>query len=74
MTTATLIKIAELIAEDAHKGHLTMLKFTEHWKVCFGTPDLDSGECRAFVNQLFAFDSLEEALSNLIQYHFEGEE
>ena len=74
MTTSTLLKIAELIADDAHKGHLTILKFTTHWKVFFGTPDLDTCKGRELVNKIFPFDSLDEALSNLIQYHFEGDE
>ena len=74
MKTSTLLKIAELIAEDSYKGHLTILRFTTHWKVFFGTPDMDTGKGREFVNKIYAFDSLDEALSNLIQYHFEGEE
>ena len=71
MTISTLIGIADLIAEDSYDGHLTILKFTLHWKVFFGTPDLDSGKGRELVNKVFSFDSLGEALSNLIQYHFE---
>ena len=73
MKTATLLKIAQLIAVDSYNGHLTILRFTAHWKVFFGTPDMDSGKGRELVNKIFAFGSLEEALENLIQYHFEGE-
>lgn len=47
-------------------GHFTVFKFTSHWKIFSGTPDLDSGAAREEVCGLKGFDTLEEALKDYL--------
>lgn len=56
----TLIQLAHRKAERVADGHLTMLRFTTHWKCCFGTPDRDE------IAALQGFPSLREALADLL--------
>jgi len=62
MTTRTLIKIAESIANDHYSGHLTILKFTTEWKAGFGTITE-----RDEINELIGYANVDDALTNLIQ-------
>jgi hypothetical protein len=62
MTTITLIKIAEAIANEHFSGHLTILKFTTEWKAGFGTITE-----RDEINELIGYSTLDDALTNLIQ-------
>ena len=60
-----LLKVSEAIARKKYDGHLTLMKFTTHWKAMFGTPNLDT-DGRKDVRKLKAYPSLEEALFYLI--------
>ncbi len=61
-----LLEKAVSVADRDHDGHVTFLKFTIGWKVSFGTPDLDTGYGRKEIRDLKAFDSLQEALEELL--------
>ncbi len=63
--TPALLKMAERIAKAKFDGHLTIMRFTCHWKAMFYTPNLDGG-CRGEVAQLKPAKTLREALLNLI--------
>jgi hypothetical protein len=63
--TGILLKIAELIARTRYDGHLTIMRFTTHWKAMFGTPNLDI-DGRVEVRRLKGFPTLEQALKQLI--------
>lgn len=63
---AALLAMAEYIAEKRHDGHLTMLRFTTHWKCMFGTPNLDTG-ARDEVHALQGAPTLRDALINLLR-------
>lgn len=56
-----LIKKVEKIANEKYSGHYTILKFTTHYKVSFGTViEMDE------IDVLTPYNSLKEALLNLI--------
>ena len=64
-----LIKLMEIESRKAltvnhtqGDDHFTILKFTNGYKVTFGTPDLDTGQGRAQVHNLESFSSLKSAL------------
>jgi hypothetical protein len=60
---------AEVIdtAEREHDGHLTVMRFTTHWKAFYGTPDLDDRERgRMFVAGLPAYPTMEQAIASLL--------
>ncbi len=65
-TTATdvagLLAACEVIAAQKHDGHLTLLRFTTHWKGCFGTPQVDREE----IGALPEYRSLPELLTALL--------
>lgn len=62
-----LLAIAEYVAEKHHDGHLTMLRFTTHWKCMFGTVDLTGGDGRDQVGALQGAPTLREALLHLLR-------
>jgi len=62
----TLIQTVEEMAKNEADGHVSMLKFTTGWKVFFGSPNLDIGKEREYVANLQSFESLEQALEDLI--------
>jgi hypothetical protein len=61
----SLLEIAERIARTRYDGHLTVMRFTTHWKIMFGTPNLDI-DGRVEVRRLKGFPTLEQALKQLI--------
>jgi hypothetical protein len=61
-----LLLLAEGEAIRRADGHLTLLRFTGHWKVCYGTPNLDIGG-RGAVFDLHGSDTLREALIHLLE-------
>ena len=63
---STLIQVVEEMAKNEADGHVSMLKFTTGWKVFFGTPNLDIGGERKHVANLLSFETLEQALQDLI--------
>jgi len=63
--TGVLLELAERVAKQNYSGHLTILRFTTHWKVCFGTPNLDAG-ARDEVGNLSDYESLGDALFHLL--------
>uniref|UniRef100_A0A6H1ZX21 Uncharacterized protein n=1 Tax=viral metagenome TaxID=1070528 RepID=A0A6H1ZX21_9ZZZZ len=71
-TLEELMVMASRKAEEADlkvnavNGHLTIFKFTTHWKIYPGTPDLDGGKGRKEIRELQGFDTLEEALKDYI--------
>jgi hypothetical protein len=54
-------RLGELIAlaDEHHDGHLTIMKFTTHWKVTLGT--LEGSYCE--INKLEPGDTLEDAIN-----------
>lgn len=66
MIDFTLEELMKLACKNCDDGHLTIFKFTTHWKIYRGTPDLDNGKGRAQVGELKGFDTLEEALKDYI--------
>jgi hypothetical protein len=65
METKDLIKIAQTLANVFHDGHLTIMKFTTHYKAMFGTPNLDI-DGRNEVLMLEGFPTLRKTLEHLI--------
>lgn len=61
-----LLNQAIFTARNQHDGHLTIMRFSTGWKVCFGTPDLDTGNGRELVLMLPLFETLEAALQHLL--------
>jgi len=43
LDTLALLAMAEKIAKDEFDGHLSIMKFTTHYKAMFDTPNLYSG-------------------------------
>ena len=62
MNLNTLFKLAEEKAKREDDGHLTVMRFTTHWKVMGNTPNLDI-DGRKEVQRLAPFETLEEALT-----------
>ncbi len=62
----TLLTLADLLARKKRGGHLTIMRFTTHWKAMIGTPNLDCGDGRSEVRRLKGYDTLEEALKGLL--------
>ncbi|MCL4386442.1 MAG: hypothetical protein M1326_09070 [Cyanobacteria bacterium] len=62
----TLFNILEEMAKKQADGHITILKFTTDWKVAFSTPDFDSGDGREQISKLKNYDTLEEAIKDLL--------
>jgi succinyl-CoA synthetase alpha subunit len=67
-----LLRQAEELAIQQEGGHLTVFRFTTGWKAMLGTPDLRGGDGSTEVNRLPVFNSLEEALSDLLRNHTRG--
>jgi hypothetical protein len=57
-----LLKLVTLEAKRLHDGHFTIFAFTTHYKVAFGTPDLDSGKGRPQLAEMPGSPTLKEAL------------
>lgn len=53
--------------------HYTIFKFTTHYKVMIGTPNLDTGGERESINQLPKYKTLEDAIFALILELIRGE-
>lgn len=74
MSFADVLKQAEAMAVATNDGHLSILRFTTHWKAMWGTPEMHGERNRvtgvtdeyAALSALPAFDSAEAALRNLI--------
>lgn len=49
-------------------GHITIFKFTTHWKAMIGTPDLDTGNGRKEVKYLREGKTIEDAVANAIAH------
>jgi len=62
---AKLLEKVDKIAEERHDGHLSLLKFTTHWKVCYGTINTYNGGYEQ-VQGLIGFPNLEDALIDLL--------
>lgn len=70
LTTDELIAAAQKVADERADGHLTLLRFTTHWKICLGTIDLEGmpsqiayfSTARLEVAHLEAYKTLREAL------------
>lgn len=60
--TDRLIKLLEIAAHMHADNHFTILRFTGHYKVMLGTPDLDAGAGRGEVACLPAWTTLKDAL------------
>jgi len=63
-----LLAKVEAIAVERYDGHLTVFRFTTHWKAMFGTLELYGGDCVGSnqVHCLPTFPTLEAALAALI--------
>ena len=62
-----LLGIVDSIAKKHYSGHFTIFSFTTHYKVVFGTPDLD-GDTRKAVWEIEGHADLVEALAHLIEF------
>ncbi|MCL5770695.1 MAG: hypothetical protein M1479_00255 [Actinobacteria bacterium] len=62
----TLFDILEEMAKKETDGHITIMKFTTGWKAAFSTPDLDSGSGREQISKLKKYNTLEEAIKDLL--------
>lgn len=61
-----LMQIAQAKAGSISGGHLTIMKFSCHWKVMFKTPNLDGKSGRDEVRKLKPYDSLKKALFDIL--------
>ena len=61
-----LVSLVETLAGLKTDGHLTLLRFTQGWKVGLGTPDLADGQGFNQVLQLPVYPTLHEALRALV--------
>ncbi len=61
-----LMQIAQAKAASVSSGHLTIMKFSTHWKILFGTPNLDSEDGRIQVWNLKSYDTLKKALVDIL--------
>ena len=61
-----LLVLAEAEAIKHSDGHLTFMRFTSHWKVFYGTPNLDVGG-RNEVAARYGRATLHEALISLLE-------
>ena len=66
MDIKTLLALAELKATKENSGHFTILKFSTHYKIFKGTPNLDGISERDKIWKLPAFSRLEDALIDYI--------
>lgn len=62
-----LMRAAELCANEYSDGHITLLRFTTHWKAFYGTVDMETGTGREFVRNQQGYTTLEEALIRLLR-------
>lgn len=62
----TLFDILEEMTKKEADGHITIMKFTTGWKVAFSTPDLISGNGYEQIHKLKQYDTLEEAIKDLL--------
>ena len=65
LSLEALLAVAEERARARYEGHLTILRFTTHWKAAFGTPDL-TGEGQRQVDDLPVHPTLRDALTVLL--------
>ena len=68
MTLDQFLDTVEALAALAD-GHITIFRFTTHWKIQLGTPDLTAGDGREEVAALPAYTTLPEAVSALAREH-----
>jgi hypothetical protein len=68
-----LLDLAVEAAKRHHRGHLTLMRFTTHWKGCYGTVDLDTGAGRDQIGRLPAYDCLYHLLSDLCHQAYHDE-
>lgn len=61
-----LLRQAESVAEQEHRGQLSLMRTDTGWKVTYGTPDLSTEEGRKEVQELKTFKTLYEALAALV--------
>ncbi|MDP2603401.1 MAG: hypothetical protein Q8S00_12525 [Deltaproteobacteria bacterium] len=73
-----MLRLAEKLAVDLKDGHLTILRFTTHWKIMLGTPEMTIDFPRALdgditdtcgygeVKKLPGFDSLEATFEGFL--------
>lgn len=67
---AELMAAATTLAEQEYFEQLTILKLSTGWKVAFGSPNLDNkGVGKDQVRLVPEFETLEEALENLLETH-----
>jgi hypothetical protein len=62
----TLIQLAEEIAKKKENGELSIFKFKSGWKCAIDIPYMHSGDCYFQVYVLPQYNTLEEALCQLI--------
>lgn len=63
MSLEMLLAVAEERARARYDGHLTILRFTKHWKATFGTPDLTAGEGQEQVDNSPVHETLKDPLA-----------
>ena len=63
---SNLLRQVELIAEEKHGGHVTLMRLSTGWKAMFGSPDFDSEAGQKEVQKLRTFKTLYEAVQSLL--------
>jgi hypothetical protein len=69
----TLVGLAERLALEESDGHLTIMRFASGWKVFLQTPDPDAGGGGEEIADAPVFDSLKEALVDLLEGDVDGD-
>jgi hypothetical protein len=61
-----LLRRVELLADEKHDGHLTLMRLSTGWKATFGAPDYASDEGKQEIQKLRTFKTLYEAVNSLL--------
>lgn len=64
-----LLYIVQMIADTSFDGHFTIMRFTCHWKVMLGTPDLRTGQGFEEVLNRQEYRTFKQALLGAIRSH-----
>ena len=59
------LKVLTTIADKYFDGHYTIFKFTNHYKVMFGTPGLDVSD-RERIKEIVPAETIEHAIVNTV--------
>lgn len=69
MSDAELLRLLELKAIEQSDGHLTIMRFTTNWRVCFRTPTSHDDIANSWVGPTFAAAATQALLAGHTQAH-----